>query len=209
MARSADIQVVLLRSGRTEWDEERRLQGRTDLPLSSAGHEDSIAEVRSLLADPEGTAPGVVYAAPDEACQATATLLCEGADARLRTEDDLVTMDLGLWEGLTEAEVQARFPSACRQWKEQPSCIHPPEGEPFEEARQRIGLALGRLLEKANGKPVGFVLRPLPYAIATCWLTGRPDSDIWTIIDDEPASQRLTVARERVRDLMEELKASA
>ncbi|MDX2116049.1 MAG: histidine phosphatase family protein [Planctomycetota bacterium] len=202
MPKSDDIEILLLRSGRTAWDEASRVQGQTDLPMTEAGRAEVAAVIRDLLA--AGARPALVHASQDEAASETARMLAQEAGARLRLEPDLATCHLGLWEGLLEDEIAERFPSACKQWQDQPSCIHPPEGEPFEAASQRIRLALARALDRAGDRPTAFVLRPLPYALAICWLTGRPTKDIWTVIKDGPFSSRLRFTAAELRRVIDE-----
>lgn len=203
------VQVVLLRSGRTEWDDQCRVQGRTDLPLSEGGRK----RVNQLIAETSATLranpPAIVFTGPDEASRESAAVLADAVGSKTRTLPELESMDLGLWEGLLESEIEHRYPSACRLWQDQPSLIHPPKGETFVDAEARIRSALAPILEKANGKPMAFVARPLPYAMAACWLTGRPACDIWKIIEDGPDVQILGIDRPRLRQLCEELKAGA
>jgi len=209
MPKPTDIRVVLVRCGRTAWDDAARLQGRTDLPLSESGREAVAANIRDLIAAGAESHPTTVYCAEDEASRQTSELLASETGARVRTDEDLAGLDLGIWDGLLESQVLERFPTAFRQWKERPSTVTPPEGETFESAGARLRLTMGRLLEKANGKPVAFVLRPLAYGLATCWLEGKPGDQLWGVLEDGPQVQRLTVTRQFVRDTLEALKAKA
>ncbi len=209
MAKTNDIQVILIRCGRTGWDDSNRLQGRTDLPLSESGREAAQVTVRDLAALASGTGIATIYAGPDEACVETGAMLSQATGARSKTVDDLAGLDLGIWDGLLESQLMERFPTAYRQWKERPASVNPPEGETFEEGDARVRRAMCRVLEKANGKPLAFVLRPIPFAMATLWLQGRPLNELWSVLEDGPQSQSLTVSRELIRTSLEELKAKA
>lgn len=198
---------MLVRSGRTAWDDAARLQGRTDLPLSESGREAVSANLADLVATGTVGHPAIVYCAEDEASRQTAELLAGATGARVRSEPEFACMDLGIWDGLLESQVLDRFPSAYRQWKERPSTVNPPEGETFEEADTRLRLAVGRVLDRANGKPVAFVLRPLAYALIGCWLEGRSPDEIWSVLEDGPQAKRLGVTRVFVRESLEALKA--
>lgn len=118
-------------------------------------------------------------------------------------------MDLGLWEGILEDEIEARYPSACRLWLDQPQLVQPPKGEAFADADARIRLAVSRVFERAERTPILIVCRPLSYAMATCWLAGRPSTDVWSLLEDGPAFQRLTLKQETLKTLLDELKAGA
>lgn len=209
MPRGANIDVLLLRSGRTDWDDQGRIQGRTDLPLSVPGRRAVESQIRRAVEAVAGNPPAVVYCGPDDASRETARLVAEATDARLKVEDDLITMDLGLWEGMLESEVEARYPSACRMWRDEPRQVHPPKGESFEDADQRTRLAIARLLDKANGKAVAFVLRPLPFAMASCWLAQDCPKCIWTVLKEGPEFRRLLIRRQTIREVLQGLKAGA
>jgi probable phosphoglycerate mutase len=93
--------LALIRHGATDWNAERRLQGRADRPLSEAGR----AAVRAwrlppLLAEAEWAASPLARA------RETAALL---HPASARVEERLIEMDWGTWEGRTRAELVAEF----------------------------------------------------------------------------------------------------
>lgn len=208
MAKSGDIEIILLRSGRTDWDDQSRVQGRADFPLSDRGREEISRTIRELVAELT-TRPTVIHTAPDEASRETAEILAEATDAKVRVEEELTTMDMGLWQGMLESEIESRFPSVCRMWQETPSSVSPPEGEPFAEFERRMRGVLLKLIEKANGVPTVIVARPLPYALAACVLVGRAVTDVWDVLADGPMAQRLTVPRQQTRSELEGLRARA
>lgn len=209
MARNLKIELVFVRSGLTEWDEQGRIQGRTDLPLSTAGRTEAAklaGEVGRLLTN---YSRSVIYSGPDEASLATAALIADPLAIKARVLDGLQTMDLGLWEGSLESEIESRFPSAARLWAEQPSLVQAPKGEEFEEAEFRLRRSVCEILERSPARAVVFVCRPLPFAMACCWLAGRPSRDVWAVLDAGPPFQPFSLAFDQVRSLLEEMKAGA
>jgi probable phosphoglycerate mutase len=209
MARNVKIDLVLVRSGRTEWDERGRIQGRTDLPLSATGRAEAAATALHLAGTLAGLPKPLVHAAPDEASIETATLIADRLNVRPRVLDGLQTMDLGLWEGLLESEIEARFPSASRLWSEQPSLVAAPRGEEFEEADLRFRRTVCEILERPPSRTVVFVSRPLPFAMGCCWLAGRPPRDVWAVLSEPDSIRSFSLAVDHVRTLVEEMKAGA
>src|SRR3989338_6465861 len=55
---------------------------------------------------------------------------------------------LGSWEGLTPAELDAKFPGAYRQWTTAPSRVTIPGAEPLEDFRRRVRGAFARVTEQ-------------------------------------------------------------
>jgi len=209
MAKSGNVELLVVRSGRTEWDDAGRLQGRTDLPLSEAGRQDLLQTLPEALSSIGGAPVGAVITAPDEASRETAAVVANHADVRSKVNDELAAMKLGLWEGLLEEDVLERHPSCAKAWREDPGSINVPEGETLQEVEVRLLGVLSKIAEKANGKAVAVVLRPIEYGLMRCYLGERPTTDLWTMIEDGPLTERRSVPRTMFRTLLEQLKARA
>lgn len=196
MANVGDITVLLVRAGATEWDDAARLQGETDLPLSESGRQRLLHELGVFLGSGgRGIDLMSVLHGPDEASKETASLLARATHARRREIRDLQPVSLGLWEGLREAELLDRHPSAYRQWMEDPASVTPPQGERFADASDRLTAALSRALSRSGKRTIAVVLRPIAHALVRCWLTGRPATELWSARDDSPAFERLVTPR--------------
>jgi len=198
--------VLLLRSGRTAWDDEGRLQGRTDLPLSENGRSSFIAGLTHALGPDELGFP-TVYHGPDEASKESAQLVAERTGAKLKQVKELGGMDVGLWDGLLDSELLERYPRAVKQWREDASIVTPPEGETIAELADRLLSALVRVLDKSGDRPVVVVLRPLGYGLLAGLLSGRGASNLWKTIEDGPWSVQTHVTVQRLKDLIEERRA--
>lgn len=94
------VEIVLIRHGKTEGNKEKRYIGRTDQPLS----EDGIAGIKENL----GRYPSVekVYASPMKRTRQTAELIYPGQASEL--VDGLREMDMGVFEGKNHAELKNR-----------------------------------------------------------------------------------------------------
>jgi probable phosphoglycerate mutase len=62
----------------------------------------------------------------------------------LRAEHDLREVGQGEWEGLLQAEVEARYPETIAGWRREPTRFHAPGGESLAVADGRARAALGR-----------------------------------------------------------------
>ena len=94
------VEIVLIRHGKTEGNKEKRYIGRTDQPLSEEG----IAGIKENL----GRYPSVekVYASPMKRTRQTAELIYPGQAPEL--VDGLREMDMGVFEGKNQAELKNR-----------------------------------------------------------------------------------------------------
>ncbi|MEL6497957.1 MAG: histidine phosphatase family protein [Planctomycetota bacterium] len=169
MAKKSAYNVVLIRSGFTDWDVAGRVAGRIDLPLAS-GDASGLGRVVNSL---EGVELSSVLHGPDQCLLATAEAVARTTGGKLRKVADLVDVGMGLWEGLREQELEDKFPSAHREWRDHPLNVSVPEGEPLSEATHRLVGAIGRTLEKLRHSDpgVGIVLRPMSFELVRAWIT--------------------------------------
>lgn len=199
MADQGSIQLILIRAGATEWDDAGRLQGLTDLPLSTAGKE----SLQQRLTDFRGGGgevehPSAIFHAADEGSRQSAALAARLLGGKARELEPLHDIGLGLWEGRLEDELAERHPSAHRQWHDDPSLATPPEGEPLLDAEARLLDAIARATSKGSKRPYGVVLRPAAFALVRSWLTGQPVSRLWETLEVSPPVDVLHIHRSRL-----------
>ncbi len=91
------IQILLLRHGMTDWNAQKLLQGRSDIPLSK----DGVAQVESWMLEPHFHDHDWVCS-PLQRARQTARIL--GHEARI--EPALIEMSWGDWEGQNFAKLR-------------------------------------------------------------------------------------------------------
>lgn len=184
MAKANTTRLLLVRSGRTEWDALGRVQGSADLPLSAAG----AADFKAALDRLGGVTLDRIISAPDEASWQTSSLLTQAAEARKSAVcKDLAEMHLGLWEGLRHEELEARYCRAGRLFLDDPSGVQAPEGEAVEEYAAKVVAALASTLSKAKaGSAVGVVVRPLALGVIRCALNSASLCELWSMVRERP-----------------------
>src|SRR5690606_21892304 len=101
------VTLALVRHGRTEWNRQRRMQGRADVPLDDHGRAQADA-VGQLLSRAVWS---VVVSSPLQRAAETARII----GARLGvvepvTDPRLIERDYGVAEGLPVAEAHERWP---------------------------------------------------------------------------------------------------
>ncbi|MEO8262152.1 MAG: histidine phosphatase family protein [Pseudolysinimonas sp.] len=101
-------ELFLVRHGETDWNQQRRIQGLTDIPLNDIGREQARATGR-LLARRRWDG---VFSSPLSRARETATLIAEelGLPAP-DTIDALVERNYGEAEGMNFLEVERRYPN--------------------------------------------------------------------------------------------------
>jgi broad specificity phosphatase PhoE len=169
------VQIVLIRPGRTEFDEQRRIQGTLDIPLCEAG----VNDVQRLYEELRGIEFDVIYTSPCQAARETADLLSDAFDVKVKELDQLANLDQGLWQGRCIDEVRQTQPTLFRQWQENPESICPPSGEPVAKARERVKAIVAKLRRKHEGQTIAIVAPEPIYCLTRCELAGEAPRDLW------------------------------
>jgi broad specificity phosphatase PhoE len=103
--------ILLVRHGETEWNRQRRYQGRSDSPLTERGvaQAQSIGRLLGVLPD---TASADIVSSPLGRAWYTAKIIREylPGPPELRMDDRLRELSLGSWDGLSYHEIATRLP---------------------------------------------------------------------------------------------------
>jgi len=138
--------VYILRHGQTEWNRLGRMQGHLDSPLTEAGRENARAQGR-LIAELAAQQPGLhFFASPQGRVRQTWAIALEGLGADLREDARLKEAAAGAWQGMTEAEIAARYPEQYALHETRLSLgLGAPGGEGFHDLAARCGAFLSEL----------------------------------------------------------------
>jgi broad specificity phosphatase PhoE len=141
--------LLLARHGETDWNALGRFQGATDIPLNERGKEQARELANALRAANTGLRHVVTsnLARARETGAIVADVL--GLDAP-RVMPDLREYTLGVFEGLTRAEIRARHEAAWYAW--QTENVPPEGGEPNAAATARVHAVIEALASE-GGEP--------------------------------------------------------
>lgn len=96
----------LVRHGETDWNLNERIQGHSDTPLNATGRRQADLLGRRL----DDLHFDAIYSSDLTRTYETAQLVARGRDLAIVTDPDLREFSFGEWEGLTDAEIEARQP---------------------------------------------------------------------------------------------------
>jgi probable phosphoglycerate mutase len=160
--------VVLIRPGCTDFDEQSRIQGSLDLPLNERGRE----QLRAIVDRLSELDLDILYASPCEPARSTAATIASEIGVQCKELDDLENLNHGLWQGLPIEEVRRKFPKVFKQWQESPETICPPQGETILDAVDRVRKALVKPLKRK--KRIGIVASEPLATLIRCVVCGQP-----------------------------------
>lgn len=88
--------LYIMRHGKTEWNQQHKLQGRTDIPLNDEGRKMAEAAHTEYL----DVHFDVCYTSPLIRAKETAEIVLRDRNVPIITDDRLVEMSFGCYEGL-------------------------------------------------------------------------------------------------------------
>ena len=189
-------QMLVVRPGATALDEQERMKGSLDIPLSEVGKQQVLKAVDQIAQFPISA----IYCGPCESAVDTAKIWAEKAKCKLKICPWLKNLNHGLWEGKCIEEIKRQQPKLYRQVQENPNLFNPPEGESLAEAQQRVGRQLQKLQKKHASEVIAVVIpEPLATLIATqlksstiddFWKS-ECDTGTWELIDPSGPSMKV------------------
>jgi broad specificity phosphatase PhoE len=186
------LQVVLIQSGATEFDEQGRIKGTLDIPLSEMG----ALQVARTCEELAGHPIQAIYSAPGQCSVKTAEAIAHGRDSKLTTVDTLMNLDHGLWHGKLIQEVKQQQPKVYRQWQDHPETVCPPQGEPFQDALERVRKAMKKILKKHDNGMIAIVVPEPITSIVRSMLSDAKISDMWKVESNGGNWERIEVGPE-------------
>jgi broad specificity phosphatase PhoE len=190
----------LLRHGETVWTRDKRVQGRTDIPLSDEGR--AALEMRRL--PPPWVAVPRRVSSPLLRCRQTATAL---GLAQIDVDARLAEMQWGDWEGRRLADLRAELGTAMADNEARGFDFQPPAGESPRMVLARIRPWLAQCAQEGSATLAVThrgVIRVI-FALATGWdMLGKPPAKLdWTALhsfalepDGMPRVLQLNIALE-------------
>ena len=168
--------LYLMRHGRTDWNNLKKLQGRTDIPLNDEGRQmaqNAREEYKSVQFD-------VCYCSPLVRARETAEILLKGRNVPIITDQRLIEMSFGIYEGVENAYKNPDCP-AYVFFKDPEHYIPGDGGETFEELFERTGSFLNEVVEPdiQAGKSVLILGHSAMNSSIICQVKKIPLSHFW------------------------------
>lgn len=131
--------VWLARHGRTAFNQERRFQGRLQVPLDDVGR----AQAQALAERASELELASLWTSALERARETAAIVSQATGLEPREDSRFNETDAGDWTNRLFSDVRATDPERFAAFVAGEDDFAFPGGESFEEQGQRIGAALG------------------------------------------------------------------
>ena len=173
----------LILAAATEWDEEDRIRGDLDVPVSTGGR----AELESRLREVARYKFRQCWAGTDQPADETAARVADVTHCRLRHHPGLREVRLGVWQGLLRSDVRRKHRRVYAEWLEDPARSVPAGGESLSQVADRVRVALHDIARRTRADElVALVLSPTVAAVVACLVEERPLATLWQVQDAAP-----------------------
>ncbi len=125
--------LYLMRHGQTVWNQQRRLQGRRNSPLSPLGRTQALQIGQALQSEK----PQSMWCSPAGRARETAEIVGNQLGLTAQIQPEMYEIAFGDWEGFTVEEVDIRWPGGWQRWQADRWNIQPPGGDSYKGSEQR------------------------------------------------------------------------
>jgi probable phosphoglycerate mutase len=186
---SGAIRVYVARHGETTWNLAGRYQGRRESGLTGLGVQQGFA-LANACATREPRIVRVV-ASPLLRCSATAHFVAERLNVALETDDRLLEIAHGTWEGRLRGEIAADDPERFATWQTRPADVRFEGGESLADVRARWE---GFAASFDSTGPALVVTHDAVVRVAILAAQGRPLDDLWHVRVENAGFAEFSVA---------------
>ena len=138
------MRLILVRHGATDWNQQRRIQGLSNLGLNEIGRGQAEALARAL----KDVKIDAIYTSPLRRAQETARAISCFHQVEVVTIDGLKELDVGEVDGLTYEEMRIRHSEFFTKWMADFTSVRLPGGGTVPELRDQCCAAVQDIVKK-------------------------------------------------------------
>ena len=149
--------ILLIRHGETLWNQQRRMQGQNDSPLTPNG----LEQARKLARRLKDVAFTALYSSDLGRAHQTARCIADATGHDVIADQGLRERHFGIFEGLTNAEIQTRHPKDYVLFAKRDPDYAMPGGESAAQFRKRVVQTLEAIAGRHRGETITVVTHGL------------------------------------------------
>ncbi|MEG0593110.1 MAG: histidine phosphatase family protein [Coprobacillus sp.] len=161
----------MTRHSQTVWNEEKRLQGRQDSPLTQKGVENALALKKHII----NMSFDYIYASSILRAYKTASLLFDEHD--IIKDERLLEMNFGVFEGLKISDIQSQSNLYYQLWNQPEQFDRIPNGESYDEVIKRAKSFLEDLKKLKESSQVFIVTHGMFFIVLLATMLGMDKKD--------------------------------
>ncbi|AYV95406.1 phosphoglycerate mutase [Fusobacterium necrophorum subsp. funduliforme] len=150
------MKLYFVRHGETEWNTQRRFQGRKNSPLTARGEEQAKKIAEQLREIPFTS----LYSSSLGRAKKTAQEIQKGREIPIEIMDEFIEISMGELEGKTKGDFLKLYPEEYEKYTQADLNYNPGafSGERFEEIQARLKQGIQKLVEKHKEEDIILVV---------------------------------------------------
>ena len=176
--------ILLVRHGQTEWNQQSRIQGHQDSPLTELGKQQA-ENVKQLLNKFEIHR---AYVSPLKRARDTAAIILNGSSLKATVLKDIGEIHLGPWEGKTREETALSHPDEHNSFWYKPDTFNLIGAETYDQLQQRMVNGLETIFSANRNTNILVVSHWIAIKVALAFYKGIPISQLSDLKNPENGS---------------------
>ncbi len=192
------MELILIRHGETDWNRERFFRGREDVPMNATG----IAMADLTAEALKDRVFEAIYSSPLKRAMVTAKRIAIPHQIDVREKWDLIDVDFGVWAGMKEDDVKAKWSKDFDRWMKNPADMRFLRGESMKKAWKRVNSALREIIFLHGTGSVVIVSHRIPIKMMTAYMLHKKPREIANIRHDPCGISIFEVESQKPRALV-------
>ncbi len=138
------MKLIIVRHGETEWNTQKRVTGQLDSPLTPKGIQQANA-IANRLCHLKFTS---CYSSDLGRAVQTANIIAKICGKKVIFDSELREWNMGIFQGLTVAEMQEKFPEEQKEYETNNDNYIIPKGESLRQCRDRGSRVFNKIAEQ-------------------------------------------------------------
>ena len=188
-----------VRHGETDWNVQKKIQGKTDVPLNENGLRQAGELADKLVA--EGYRIEKAYTSPQIRAQVTAQAAAEALGIECISLEGLREMNFGDWEGDNWPNIEKCYGEFYRLWNSHRRYRNTPNGESYNELLRRVFRALEYIMNYEKGNVLVVSHSAIMFSLQ-CYVAGLCMDDETMLNFRAKNAEVIEITEEEIKEAM-------
>ena len=159
------MNIILVRHGEIPSNVNKIYAGRSPEELTDKG----IAQAEKVSGELKKYQIDAIYSSPIRRAVQTAEIINKDAGSDLTINNAFRELDMGPWEGMSEADVAKMYPDEWKVWNNMPAELKLPGRETLDELLARVLKGIRTVLEDGYGENIVIVTHVAIIRVLLLW----------------------------------------
>ena len=190
--------LYLIRHGQTEWNVEKKMQGKKNSNLTKLG----IEQANKLSERLSNENFDYIYSSPLKRAYDTAKIIRGQRNIEIIKDENLQEMGFGVWEGRPPEELKNTYPEQYKNFWEKPHLYEPIDGENFKDFKDRVLKILFSIIQNHKDSQILIVSHTIVILQIMSYFGNRELKSMWEPPVIDPASLTIVEVNDGTHEII-------